>query len=182
MLLYASTRLISLQAAAGWAGPGYPEFNDQDSLHQLFVVAGEEAGAASVSGTFAKNDGTALGSSTALFLYLHTETSESDFVRGQGEIDPDSGNFTATITDILVGYHRGILSFVVLDPADAGEDNYPYDTVFPIEVVNEGCSDALRIRLEWDSDGDVALWVTDPNGNRVSHNTPATVSVCCMEA
>ena len=131
-----------------------------------------------MSGTFVRNDDTALASSAALFLYLHTEGSEDDFVRGQGEIDPNSGNFTATIADLPVGYSRGILSFVVLDPADAGDDpNYPYDAVFPTDVVNEGCSQALRITLEWGSSEDLTLWVTDPNGNRVSYFSPATVSV-----
>ena len=131
-----------------------------------------------MSGTFTRNDDTPLASSAALFLYLHTEGSESDLVRGQGEIDIGSGNFTATITDVPVGYSRGIFSFVVLDPADAGEQmNFPYSTVFPIDVVNEGCSQVLKIKMEWASDNDLQLWVTDPNGNRVSSRSPATVSV-----
>lgn len=86
-------------------------------------------------------------------------------MRGQGEIDPNSGNFTATTTGLPVGFSRGILSFVLLDPADAGEaKNYPYDTVFELDVMNGGCSEALRIKLEWETDDVLRLRVTDPNG------------------
>lgn len=49
--------------------------------------------------------------------------------------------------------------------------------MFALDVVNEGCSDALRIKLEWESSDNIDLWVTDPNGDRVSYDTPATVRV-----
>ena len=158
---------------AGWAGPGYLELTDGNEK----LLVGEELGTLSVSGNFVRRDDSALPASTTLYLYLHNENSESDFVRGEGVIDPTTGIFTAVINEIPVGYSRGILSFVVLDPADAGQGNYPYDTVFDVDIVNEGCSDALRIKLEWESTDNIDLWVTDPNGDRVSYYTPATVGV-----
>ena len=91
----------------------------------LQVAEGEALGTVSVSGSFVRNDDSALPASTTLYLYLHTEDSESDFVRGEGVIDPTTGEFTAVITEIPVGNSRAILSLVVLDPADAGQGNYP---------------------------------------------------------
>lgn len=169
-------RMVS-QAVGGWAGPGDAVDADGRRLQTMPFAGREEEGTVSVSAYFVRDDGTALPSSTALYLYLHNEDSESDFVRGEGVIDPTTGEFTAVITQVPVGYSRAILSFVVLDPADAGEGNYPYDTVFELDVVNEGCSDALRIKLEWESDDDINLWVADPNGDRLSDNNPATVCV-----
>lgn len=158
----------------GWAGPGYPVLDDNRDF-MLFVAEGAELGTISVSGTFAREDGAALPASTTLYLYMHNEDSEFDFVRGEGALDPATGNFTATITDFPVGYSKGLLSFVVLDPADAGGDEYADESAFVMDVVNEGCSDALRIKLEWDSHADLDLWVTDPNGDRVSYFVHATV-------
>lgn len=161
----------------GWAGPGRPELDDGEEYYKLFIADGVESGTISVSGNFARYDETALPASTALFLYLHNEDAESDYVRGQGVIDPTTGDFTATITDLPIGYSRGIMSFVVLDPADRGEVSAD-DTVFLMHIINEGCSQALRIKLEWQSNDDLDLWVTDPNGDRVSYANKATVRVC----
>ena len=161
----------------GWAGPGRPELDDGEEYYKLFIADGVESGTISVSGNFARYDETALPASTALFLYLHNEDAESDYVRGQGVIDPTTGDFTATITDLPIGHSRGIMSFVVLDPADRGEVSAD-DTVFLMHIINEGCSQALRIKLEWQSNDDLDLWVMDPNGDRVSHANKATVRVC----
>ncbi|MEP4806138.1 MAG: hypothetical protein ABJZ69_17135 [Hyphomicrobiales bacterium] len=171
--------LIMLKAIGGWAGPGLLNFDEGILEFRIRTqsVGGEEAGTITLSGNFAKRDDTALGSSTVLLLYLHNENSESDFVRGQGELDIDSGNFTATITDIPVGYSKAVLSFVTLDPADAGADNQRYDTAFEVAVVNEGCSNQLRIRLEWETDNNLELWVVDPNGDRMSHCNEASVGL-----
>ena len=158
---------------AGWAGPGYLELTDGNEK----LLVGEELGTLSVSGNFVRRDDSALPASTTLYLYLHNENSESDFVRGEGVIDPTTGNFTAVITAIPVGYSRGILSFVVLDPADAGQGNYHDDTVFDVRIVNEGCSDALRTKLEWESTENIDLLVTDPTGDSVVYYSPDTVGV-----
>lgn len=160
----------------GWVGPGFPELDDGNEFYKLFVVEGEKAGTVTVLGIFERDDEAALPASIALYLYIHNEDTESGFVRGQGEIDSITGVFSATITDIVIGYSRAILSFVVLDPADTPADSGA-DTVFALKVVNEGCSDELRIKLEWDSNDDLDLWVTDPNGGRVSYSQPSTVSV-----
>ena len=178
--LYATMRLfLLLKAVGGWAGPGSFDLNNGDPVYLMRThsVAGEELGTITLSGNFAKDDNTALGSSTVLRLYLYNENSETDFVRGQGELDLDSGNFTATITDLPVGFSTGVLSFVTLDPADAGENNDRYDTAFSVGMVNEGCSDALRIRLEWETDAEMELWVSDPNGDRINDYNPITVRV-----
>ena len=129
-----------------------------------------------MSGNFKKYDDTALPDSTGLYLYLYNEDSPTDFERGQGVIDGASGNFSATIDDIPVGYSRGVFSFVALDANDGG-DLTAGNSVNDIDIVNEGCSDELRIKLEWNSNDDIDLWVTDPNGNRVSYADRATVRV-----
>lgn len=142
------------------------------------MIEGEEPGTVTLSGNFERDDGTPLGPSAAFFLYRLDEDSEIGFVRGQGEIDPNSGNFTSTTTGLGVGFSRSILSFALLDPDDAGEEkNYPYDTVFEVDVVNEGCSEALRIKLEWETDCYLQLFVTDPTGHRVTAGNQTTVSV-----
>lgn len=78
--------------------------------------------------------------------------------------------------DFQIGYSKGILSFAVLDPADRGYMTVD-DTVFVMDTINEGCSQALRVKLEWESNGDLDLWLTDPNGDRASFENMATVSV-----
>lgn len=126
----------------------------------------------SLSGYYVRNDGAPLPASTALLLYLHDENDVADFVRGQGVVDPATGNFTANITDLRIGLTRGIVSFVVLDSAEYVSDT---DGVYAIDVVNEGCSEAMRIRLEWDSNDYMDLSVADPNGDSVTGFDHATV-------
>lgn len=162
----------------GWAGPGYPNLYDGDELYTLFVVEGEDWGTISISGNFARDDEAPLPASIALLLYIHDENDETNFVRGDGVMDLVSGNFTANTTGFPVGYSRGILSFVVLDAAEAVENEDPvFSTVFDMEVVNEGCSNQLNIRLEWASTDPLDLWVADPNGDKVNYYIKATVSV-----
>lgn len=169
--------VILFQAVGGWAGPGDVQPDDGQRMPKLFTTEGSELGTVSVSGNFARDDGTALPASTALFLYLHDENDETNFVRGQGVIDPASGTFTASVTDLPVGESRAILSFVVMDAVDGAGDDPVYDTVFSEDVFNEGCSEALRIKLEWESNDNLDLWVTDPNGNRIPRGGHSTVGV-----
>ena len=170
---------LLFQAVGGWAGPGFPELADGDEYYKLFIAEGAESGTISVSGNFKREDEAPLAASTALYLYLYNEDDDTDYVRGQGVIDPTTGDFTATIDDFPIGYSQGILSFVVLDSADGGDYTVD-DTVFAMDVINEGCSEALRIKLEWDSNDDLDLWVTDPAGNRVSFSNRATVGACLL--
>ena len=164
------------KAVGGFVGPGRAELYDGDEFYKFIVTEGAESGTISVSGNFEKYDDTALPDSTGLYLYLYNEDSPTDFERGQGVIDGASGNFSATIDDIPVGYSRGVFSFVALDANDGG-DLTAGNSVNDIDIVNEGCSDELRIKLEWNSNDDIDLWVTDPNGNRVSYADRATVRV-----
>lgn len=159
----------------GRAGPGDVEFDDGDDFDLLFITEGGESGTILVSGTFVRDDDAALPASTALYIYLHNENSETDFVRGQGVIDTSTGDFSAAIGDIPVGYSRGILSFVVLDADDVGDLSVG-DSVFELDVINEGCSDALRIRLEWDSSDSIDMWITEPRGDRAGDYGKITVS------
>lgn len=60
-----------------------------------------------------------------------------------------------------------MLSFVVLDPADT-PDVQGADSLFPFEVVNNGCSNPLKITLQWSTDdSDLDLYVTEPGGGTV---------------
>ena len=152
------------------------ELNDGEEFYKFIVTKGAESATISVSGFFEKYDDTALPESTRLYLYLYNEDSPTDFERGQGVIDVTSGNFSATIDDIPVGYSRGVFSFVALD-ADDGGNLTAGNSVYGIDIANEGCSDELRIKLEWNSNDYIDLWVTDPNGNRVSYSDRATVRV-----
>eukprot|EP00904_Undaria_pinnatifida_P011685 jgi/Undpi1/7647/HiC_scaffold_23.g10120.m1 len=164
---------IIADAVGGFVGPGRAELYDGEEFYKFIVTEGAESGTISVSGNFEKYDDTALPDSTGLYLYLYNEDSPTDFERGQGVIDGASGNFSATIDDIPVGYSRGVFSFVALDANDGG-DLTAGNSVNDIDIANEGCSDELRIKLEWNSNDDIDLWVTDPNGNRVSYADRAT--------
>lgn len=98
-------------------------------------------------------------------------------MRGQGEIDPSTGDFTASVTDIPVKFSRIVFSFAVLDPAETPDDQSG-DTVFTVDVVNNGCGNALTITLEWDTDNsDLDLFVTEPGGRNVWHGNLNGVGV-----
>lgn len=49
--------------------------------------------------------------------------------------------------------------------------------VFPMGVVNGGCSDAMKIDLEWGSNNGLEISATDPNGGTVTNYIQATVGV-----
>lgn len=147
-----------------------------DDTSKLFIAEGAEAGSFTVSGNFERDDEAALPASTALYLYIYNEDDESDFVRGQGVIDATTGDFTATFSDLDIGYSLALLSFVVLDPADNAEESVKY-TVFTLDAVNEGCSDSLRVLLEWDGNDDLGLVVTEPSGDEVSYSNEVTVGL-----
>lgn len=165
------------------------DLNNRERLYwgTMFVSSGTELGTVEVSGTFKRYDGSELPESLALFLYVENEDAPDDFVRGQGIIDPSTGNFTATITDIAPKYSRGLLSFVSLDIADApggrNGNGVTATSVFEMNIVNEGCSDALRITLQWDGEADLDLWVTEPGGQKVSKRAETIgVSTGCSQS
>lgn len=175
----------SSQAVNGFAGPGYIEIADQDDNFYLYdnpiILGKDDAEILTVSGTFTRFDGEALPSSTALFVYLDNDETQSDFARGQAELDASTGNFTISVTDFPRAFTRVILSFVVLDPADT-PDNAPIGSVWPLRVVNNGCSEPLSITLEWDTDDtDLDLLVNEPGGERVFHGNRGGVSVVDSE-
>lgn len=147
--------------------------------NQMFVLDEEDAGTLHVSGRFFRDDPDAtIPASIALFLYLENEDTPDDFVRGRAEIDASTGTFTATFTDIPPKYSKLYLSFVVMDLADAaGPDERVQNSVFSLNVINEGCSKAMRVTLEWDGNDDINLWVTEPGGTRLSSYTESKIGV-----
>lgn len=155
------------QAVGGFAGPGFVEIDGNPDIYEAIIIEEGEAAIVQLSGKFARNDGEALPASTALFIYLDDENTPSDFVRGQGELNASTGEFTATVTDIPNAFSRVVLSFVVLDPADT-PDEQGADTVFLLYVANmanNACGTPLSITLEWDTESsDFDLYITDPSG------------------
>lgn len=59
-----------------------------------------DANTLQLSGWFERWDGDVLPASIALFLYVYNPNSPTNVIRGQGEIDSSTGNFTATIDDM----------------------------------------------------------------------------------
>lgn len=132
-------------------------------------------GTLQLSGKFVRDDAAALPTSIALFLYIDNEDAPNDFVRGQGEIDASTGVFTAVITDVPLKFSKTVLSFVVLDPAEAFEEQGA-TTAVTVEVLNTGCSEALSIALEWDTaDERLDLYVIEPGGTAVYDDNPRGV-------
>lgn len=160
---------LSPQAVGGFAGLGFIEVDGQHLADNNPIIIGEdEAGTLELSGVFKLFDGSSLPASTALFVYLDNDEIPDDFAFGPGDLDTSTGGFTFTIADLPSTYTRLILSFAVLDPADALEDANP-DRVFPLDVVNNGCSSPLSVTLEWNTDDTVLdLWVYEPGGRTVS--------------
>lgn len=91
-------------------------------------------------------------------------------------MDASTGLFTATITDISLGFNRVILSFAVLDPAHKPEI-MGADSIFVLGVANNGCNNPLTITLEWNTENsDLDLHVTEPGGVQVYHGQRTGVS------
>lgn len=141
------------------------------------IILGKDyAETLTVSGTFVRFDREALPSSTVLFVYLDNGETLSDFARGQAELDASTGEFTISVTDFPKAFTRVILSFAILDPAETPE-NTNAGSVWPLRVVNNGCSEPLSITLEWNTDGtDLDLWVDEPGGETVYHGNRGGVS------
>lgn len=159
----------SPQAVGGFAGPGFIEVDGQHLTDNIPIIIGEdEAGTLELSGVFKLFGGNTLPASTTLFVYLDNDEIPDNFAFGPGDLDTSTGEFTFTITDLPSTYTRLILSFAVLDPADVLEDANP-ERVFPLDVVNNGCSSPLSVTLEWNTDDTILdLWVYEPGGRKVS--------------
>lgn len=133
-----------------------------------FQFISESDGTLTITGTFQREDGSALPESIAVFLYLDDDDESTDISLGQGEIDPSTGEFSINLTDIALGVSRVIVSFVVIDPADALADQGK-DTVFLFDVANNGCNTPMTITLTWSTENtDLDLFVTEPGGTIVS--------------
>ena len=156
------------QAIGGFAGPGFVELDGENSYVWDRVTLNEEdAGVLEVTGTFRRDvDGDAsLPSSTALFVYL--ELDDDSFMRGEGNIDPSNGEFTATVMNVPEGLSKVFYSFVVLDPEEAVviDDGYA-ESVFYSDVISITCTSPLTITLEWSTDNsDFDMLITEPDGS-----------------
>ena len=157
--------MVLFQAPYGFAGYGYIDINE----NQVIVIEGGELEA---TGTVILFDDTRdLPDSIALYYYVYRDLDESstNFDRGQGEVDPSTGAYAATIP-VPDGKSRIILSFVVMDEADTltGSTNINQETVFALEVLSNDCEESyLTFTLEWDSDANLDLSVFEPNGSEV---------------
>ena len=170
--------VLRTQATGGFAGPGSLTMTAGGTIE----LAELDGGTVALSGTFTRDDGTALPSSTSVFIYTENSAQPDDFIRGQEALDPSTGTFSTVVTDIPAGSSRLFLSFVVVDPAQAlvaaGDD-----TVFALDVSNAAaCEPALTITLEWTGEtSDVDLWVTEPGGAVVSYTNHFGVSKVLTE-
>jgi len=163
----ALAKAIVADAVGGFAGPGDVDLDGDARTYDRFTIGEDEAGTLELSGIFERDDNALLPASTALFVYIVDDDAET-FVQSQGDIDSSSGGFTVTANDVPVGFSRAILSFVVIDPADA-PDEQGADSVFALDVVNGGCNSPLTFTLEWDTNNsDFDLYITEPNGNSVN--------------
>lgn len=152
------------QATGGFAGPG--SLTTTPSTIELDL---QDSGAFSLSGTFVRDGGAALPSSTTVFLYIDNSGDPSDFIRGQDDVNPSTGTFETVVTDIPAGDSTLYASVVVVDPAEALDDA-GMDTVFALDISNSAeCDPSLTLTLEWsDAYADLDLYVTEPDGTFVS--------------
>ncbi|CAM9558793.1 unnamed protein product, partial [Ectocarpus sp. 13 AM-2016] len=149
---------MAADATGGFAGPGSLTTTPAGTIE----LTQEDGGSATVSGTFVRDDGAALPSSTTVFLYTENTAQPDDFIRGQEALDLTSGAFSTVVTDIPTGSSRLLLSFVVVDPAEA-LDHEGADTAFALDVSNSACAPSLTITLEWSGESsDVDLYVKEP--------------------
>ena len=160
--------LSSGQAIGGFAGPGSVELDGDNSyIWDRVTLNEEDAGVLEVTGTFERDvDGDAsLPSSTALFVYLELE--DESFIRGEGTIDPSTGEFTATVMNVPEGFSEVFYSFVVLDPEEAVDIDDDYaESVFYSDVISITCTSPLTITLEWSTDNsDFDMSIAEPDGS-----------------
>ena len=169
LFLFSFVYLLSNgQAIGGFAGPGYVELDGENSyIWDRITLNEEDAGVLEVTGTFERDvDGDAsLPSSTALFVYLELE--DESFMRGEGTIDPSTGEFTATVMNVPEGFSKVFYSFVVLDPEETLviDDDYA-ESVFYSDVISITCTSPLTTTLEWSTDNsDFDMEITEPDGS-----------------
>lgn len=169
---------LHAQATGGFAGPGSLTITTPAGTIELTE---EDGGSVSLSGSFVRDDGAALPSSTSVFIYTENTAQPDDFIRGQEALDPSTGAFSTVVADIPAGSSRLFLSFVVVDPAEA-LDPAGADTAFALDVVNSACVPSLTITLEWSGDtSDVDLYVTEPGGAVVFYASRFGVSAVLTE-
>lgn len=150
----------------GFAGPGDVYFDGDLDTSDIFHVTEDDEGILQLSGMFERDDGMTLPASTAIFSDL-VDDDAGTFVQAQGDMDPSTGEFTVTVSDVPLGFNNVILSFAVLDPADT-PDEQGADTVFSLDVVNDGCSSPLTITLVWSTIGLYSeLEITEPGGSAI---------------
>lgn len=134
-----------------------------------------------LSGSFLRDDGAALPSSTSVFIYTENTAQPNDFVRGQEALDPSTGAFSTVVTDIPAGSSRLFLSFVVVDSVEALV-TAGADTAFALDVSNSACVPSLTITLEWTGEtSDVDLYVVEPGGTVVFYGNRFGVSEVSTE-
>eukprot|EP00752_Nemacystus_decipiens_P012284 g10890.t1 len=154
---------MAADATGGFAGPGSLTTTPTGTIQ----LTEQDGGSVSLSGTFFRDDGVALPSSTTVFVYIENTARPDDFVRGQEALNPSTGAFSTVVTDIPAGSSRLFLSFVVVDPAEA-LDAAGADTAFALDVSNSACVPSLTITLEWTgATSDVDLYVVEPGGQVV---------------
>ncbi|CAM9615249.1 unnamed protein product [Ectocarpus sp. 6 AP-2014] len=157
------TAAMAADATGGFAGPGSLTTTPAGTIQ----LTEEESGSVSLSGTFVRDDGAALPSSTSVFIYTENPAQPDDFARGHEALDPSTGAFSTVVTDIPAGSSRLLLSFVVVDPAEA-LDTAAADTAFALDVSNSACAPSLTITLEWTGEtSDLDLYVVEPSGRDV---------------
>lgn len=171
----------------GFAGPGWVAFDDYSWRH---VLVEEDANVLSLAGAFHRwNDiDPTIPASVAIFAYLYKEESPDTFLSSQGTINPSTGAFTVVVEDVPSNESVLILSFAILDAADAPID-MGTDTVFDYEVINVGCGNALTLTLEWDPQSILYewdtgssyyptymdLWITEPTGAEIPWDDSVSV-------
>ena len=166
---------------------------DSDDRVRRHVLLEEDANVLSLAGTFERRDDIdpTIPASTAVFAYLYKEDDPDAFLSSQGMIIPSTGSFTVVLEDVPAGESIIVLSFAILDSADAPSD-MGTDTVFDYEVANVGCGNALTLTLEWDprtylvewsdsssySISDMDLWVTESTGAEMPWDESVSISLC----
>ena len=84
-----------------------------------------------------------------VFAYIYTDDDPDNFLSSQGTLDTSTGAFTVVVEDVPTGESSLVLSFAILDSADAPPD-MGTNTVYDYNVANVGCGNALTLTLEWD--------------------------------